>query len=307
MTAPLMWVRDGRTLPFVPVTHAALTAIAQAVPARRLPYARSMYLALLEVANDERDVRAAVSRRRLGERAGMSPETVSDIGPLLVDAGVLRIVERRFDGQRLENEWIVLEPSDAEDAGSSDPPASQAGGVVPRRQDPPASQARLSQEVRQEEQEETSSPAPRPRERAKRPDPDALPDDFPGDLVSVVDQVTAELGDAAAARGAPAPARAAVARALARRPGKAGRAIGVAERVHHWLVFNARGSRAPCRDVVARWRDWLDDEPDAPAPRPGAAARNGGDGRLPGESYSQMWGRIADELERRDGGARGAE
>jgi hypothetical protein len=43
VASPLMFVRDGRTLPFIPVTAAALEAIRRATPKRR-PYAVTTYM-----------------------------------------------------------------------------------------------------------------------------------------------------------------------------------------------------------------------------------------------------------------------
>jgi hypothetical protein len=48
----------------------------------------------------------------------------------------------------------------------------------------------------------------------------------------------------------------------------------VAEKVSHWLVYG-NGQRAQCKDVVARWRDWCDSEPDhVPLDRPAIAGGN---------------------------------
>lgn len=110
MSAPLVFVREGRTLPFVPVTMQALRAISDAAPPRRLAYARSMYLALLEHANEQRGDRAALSRKALGERTGCSPDLISDLAPILVKACVIEVHERHHAGQRLENEWVIVEP-----------------------------------------------------------------------------------------------------------------------------------------------------------------------------------------------------
>lgn len=127
MSAPLLFVREGRTLPFVPVTMQALSAIAGAASARRLAYARSMYLALLEHANEHRDDRAALSRKELGERTGCSPDLISDLAPVLVEARVIKVHERHHAGQRLENEWVIVEPPEnrAPLATSHDPLGAQ--------------------------------------------------------------------------------------------------------------------------------------------------------------------------------------
>jgi len=110
MSAPLLFARDDRLLPYFPVTLDALAAIAEHVPAKRLAYARSLYLAILEAANKERDSRAAISRKSLGTLTGCSPDLISDLAPLLEKAGVLQVISRVHDGQRLENEWVAITP-----------------------------------------------------------------------------------------------------------------------------------------------------------------------------------------------------
>jgi hypothetical protein len=135
MSAPLVFVRDGRTLPFVPITTAALDALST-IPRRRRAYARSLYLALLELANEARGDRADVSRRTLGERAGCSRDLVSDLAPLLMEAGVVEVRERFHDNARMENEWVVVEPPAAPDTGcEAGPPV--AASLDPRGCEPP--------------------------------------------------------------------------------------------------------------------------------------------------------------------------
>jgi hypothetical protein len=243
MSAPLIFVRDGRTLPFVPVTQAALAAIAERVPVRRRAYARSLYLALLELTNEARDVRAEVSRKRLGERAGCSPDLVSDLSPLLVEAGVVEVHERMHGGERQANEWVVVEPS-----GSPDPRGSQPLPPVA------ASHDRGGSQPRQQREQETTTENTAARTRAHE-----VPPDFPDHLRQPLAEVMAHLTFAAEARGAPAPSAGAVARAMVKRPRKPHELV--AERVAHWLVYG-NGRRAQCRDLVARWRDWLDAEDD---------------------------------------------
>jgi hypothetical protein len=108
----------------------------------------------------------------------------------------------------------------------------------------------------------------------KTADPDELPADFPAHLLPALGEVYETLNGAASARGARPAARAAIARAMVKRPLKPHAAV--AERVAHWLLYG-NGQRASCRDVVARWRDWCDGEADV---QPGAATvhpiRNGG-------------------------------
>lgn len=133
MSSPLIFVRDGRSLPYFPVTQAALDAIRRAIadspPAaghsKRLAVARSLYLALLELANSQRGHEVAASRRTLGDMAGMSKDLVSDLRSLLERAGVVRVEERQHEGQQLEHVWTVTEPPVA---GSQEGPAERGGG-----------------------------------------------------------------------------------------------------------------------------------------------------------------------------------
>ncbi len=105
-----MFVRDGRTLPFVPVTQAALDAISAAVTPRRVAYARSLYMAVLEVCNEHRESRMPVSRGELATRAGISRRLVSELRPELEQAGVVQVTEQQHGTLQLENEWTVVEP-----------------------------------------------------------------------------------------------------------------------------------------------------------------------------------------------------
>jgi hypothetical protein len=152
-------------------------------------------------------------------------------------------------------------------------------------------------------------PSTTARARAKRPDPDALPADFPAHLLPTLDELHSWLGRIADARGAPRPARAAIARAMVVRQAKgAATMLRVAERLEHWLTFG-NGQRASCRDVVARWRDWLDQEPDVPE-RPAIAAMGPNvhairPPRRAIHSQAAMWDAMAVELEARERGDAG--
>lgn len=148
MSSPLLFARDGRTLPFIPVTLDALSAIQSNTPRRRLAYARSLYLALLEIANDRRAARVPISRRLLSERSGCSPELITDLGPVLEDAGVLRVVRRTHAGEKLENEWVIVEPNEAPQKEPETPHEEMPlnRGVLPPRQEGAASQAALTLE-----------------------------------------------------------------------------------------------------------------------------------------------------------------
>jgi hypothetical protein len=124
----LMFVRDGRTLPFVPVTVASQEAIRRHVPKRR-PYAVATYIALLEFANEDRSDRAAVTQRNIVERVGAGRTTVQAALVDLQAAGVLRVIERHHGASRIENEYIVVEPSNGRD--ESDTPARHTSDPRP--------------------------------------------------------------------------------------------------------------------------------------------------------------------------------
>ena len=63
MSSPLIFVRDERTMPFIPVTAVALDLIHDAERPNRRAYTRSLYLALLQCANEARADRVAVTRK----------------------------------------------------------------------------------------------------------------------------------------------------------------------------------------------------------------------------------------------------
>lgn len=115
MSSPLMFVRDGRTLAFVPVTVAALEAIRAVTPkggpSAPRPHVLAVYMALLEIANENRnEARTAMSQRRLVEMTGASRGSVQRALLDLRDAGLLDVKERHHDGARLENEYQIVEP-----------------------------------------------------------------------------------------------------------------------------------------------------------------------------------------------------
>jgi hypothetical protein len=229
--APLIFVRDGRTLPFVPVTLAALAALDE-IPMRRRAYARSLYLAILELANEARGGSTAVSRKELGDRAGCSRELVSDLGPLLVDAGVVEIVERHHGAQRLENEWVVVEP--------------EVPTPVPARHDPRAAQAQQSLEGEEE------GKGTRERASSEKPDPrESVPDDFPPELRPHAREVMRVLVSVAEQHNARKVWPLAVARVVAAHPRHP--LVGTAHALAAWAVDPPR----PIKDVVGTYRTFL--------------------------------------------------
>lgn len=161
-SSPLIFVRDGRTLPYFPVTHNALAAIEAAATARedepvRLAAARSLYLALLELANRDRSARVPASRRRLGELAGISRDLVSDVRLVLERAQVVRVVERFHENQQLEHEWLLCEPPEsAEELPESRHPLAEIRDPLAVSHDPLGALPHRLEEGEEELQEEDS-------------------------------------------------------------------------------------------------------------------------------------------------------
>lgn len=143
MSSPLVFVRDGRTLPFIPVTLAAMTAIREHTPKRR-PYAVTTYMALLEFANEDRTDRVAITQRDLVERVGASRSTVQGALGDLQSAGVLAVIERAHGNARIENEYVIVEPQGK--GALSGTPARVTG-------DPRPSHGQLVDAVQEERQE----------------------------------------------------------------------------------------------------------------------------------------------------------
>ncbi len=116
----LIFVRDGRTLPYLPVTIAALDAIRatcetprEAGERRSYPHAIAVYMALLELANEARADRVAITQRDLGEKAMASRSAVQSTLSDLQAAGVVEKREQAHGRARIENEYVVVEPAPA--------------------------------------------------------------------------------------------------------------------------------------------------------------------------------------------------
>ncbi len=84
-----------------------------------------------------------------------------------------------------------------------------------------------------------------------------LPPDFPADLVVAVDSTLPVLQSIADARGAKPVTRLALAKVIEQYPRHAH--LKVARSLDHWLLHGG-GERKPCKDVVARYRNFLDRE-----------------------------------------------
>ena len=109
----------------------------------------------------------------------------------------------------------------------------------------------LSQEVTNKTGQE------RTRQEKKKPASEDLPPDFPADLVVAVDSTLPVLRSIAEARGAKPVTRLALAKVIEQYPRHAH--LKVARSLDHWLLHGG-GERKPCKDVVARYRNFLDRE-----------------------------------------------
>jgi len=86
---------------------------------------------------------------------------------------------------------------------------------------------------------------------------DELPEGFPPDLIVAVDSTRPILQSIADARGAKPVTRLALAKVIEQYPRHAH--LKVARSLDHWLLHGG-GEKKPCKDVVARYRNFLDRE-----------------------------------------------
>lgn len=225
----LMFVRDGRTLPYVPVTIAAMAAIREQTPKRR-PYAVTTYLALLEFANENRADRVALSQREIVERVGASRSTVQAALIDLQAAGVLIVHERIHGNARVENEYVIVEPGSR--GAESCTPARDTG-------DPRPSGKQGSLEGKKEDSKE------RARAKAQK-----LPDDFPEALKPHARAAFKVLRDVAEQHNAREVTPRGVGLAIMGHPGR--RFVAVAYELASW----AQNGRQ-VKDAVGTYRTFL--------------------------------------------------
>lgn len=233
----LLFVRDGRTLPYVTVTAAALQTIRERC--EKPPFALAAYMALLELANEDRTDRVAVTQKLLSERASIGRTTVQHALTDLERVGLLVVRERKHGGQRLENEYVVVEPGAVDDTLARD-----TGDPRPR-------DGQRSQEGSSEPPKGGSS-SPKKRAEANGPDRrEKIPDDFPDDLRPHAREVMKILRQVAEDHGARKVWPLEVARAVTAHPRHP--LVATAHALAAWAVDPPR----PVRDVVATYRTFL--------------------------------------------------
>jgi hypothetical protein len=115
-----MSLHDERRLPFFMVTKPATATLAQSFTGRRLPVARSIYFAIVELANDARSESFAKPRKAIAERAGVNVRVLDEYVPEIENCGLLRVDRVHVEGVNLPNRWTLLDPPCA-GTGGGDP------------------------------------------------------------------------------------------------------------------------------------------------------------------------------------------
>lgn len=98
-------VENRRAVPFFQVAKGEMTVLADHFDSRQLAYARSVWVALIELANTQQGETVEMPRRELAALAGASPSTLDRVVRGLEDAGLLVRVSE-VDGQPCR--WILL-------------------------------------------------------------------------------------------------------------------------------------------------------------------------------------------------------
>jgi hypothetical protein len=126
---------DERRLPFFIVTKPASAALGAHFTGRRLPVARSIYFAIVELANDARSETFEKPRKAIASRAGVNVSVVDDYVPEIEACGILRVERLKVEGHNLPNRWTLLDPPPGgEGGGAGRPPLDEAhegGGAEP--------------------------------------------------------------------------------------------------------------------------------------------------------------------------------
>lgn len=211
------------------------------------PLAAVVLMARAKVAAD--GGRVKFSRRTLANESFVNP---GDIEAILRTAEDVDLIEIEEIGGR---EIIVRFPAFAkwQDAGRKSREREMSGPV---RTGPEASPTDR-QTNRQTDKQREAAPGGASSSTAKRkgPNPDVLPDGFPPSLADAVNAALPILQRTAEAKGAKPVTVLAVARAVESRPDRDH--VKVATEVEHWCCFG-RGEKRQAKDIVARFRNFLD-------------------------------------------------
>lgn len=96
---------DPRSMPVSVVRHEDVERIAEMFDGRRLPVARSVYFAIVQLVAEAGDVHGEATRKDLAALAGVSVRTLDENVAALEEAGLLHRIKRREDGLNLPNRW----------------------------------------------------------------------------------------------------------------------------------------------------------------------------------------------------------
>lgn len=105
-------VNDKRRLPFIMVTKAALTTIRERFDKRRAQTAMSVYIGIVECANDARSDSFELSRKDVAERAMVHIDALRTYVRELKDAGLIEVDNQDDNGRPsgLPTIWTLTDP-----------------------------------------------------------------------------------------------------------------------------------------------------------------------------------------------------
>jgi hypothetical protein len=118
-------VRDKRRLPFFIVTKAATKAIRDGIGGRRGQVALTIYVAVLECANDLRAEDCfEMPRKAIAARAMVTPDVLKEYLPELDRVHLIEATDQSLQGK--PTRWTLLDPPEVEGEGSATPPGVSA-------------------------------------------------------------------------------------------------------------------------------------------------------------------------------------
>ena len=149
-------LRDARRIAFSYVGRGAAELLRSTFDGERLRTARAIYDALAELASDARSSEFRASRRRVGERAGVSKRTIDAYARELERVGLLHVVR----SDHTANVWRLLEvDGDARGAARCAPTDARGAAGAPLRAPEGRSPLRPQRQRRRTSKKGTSSPS----------------------------------------------------------------------------------------------------------------------------------------------------
>jgi hypothetical protein len=261
VTSQAVKIRDRRRLPFVMVTKVALEAIRDGFDPRARPMALSVYLSVVECANEVRSDVFEASRESIVKRGRFELKALEKYVPELARLGLLHVES----GIGRPNQWTLTDPGTPLEGaplqrGTDQDGATTLNGVAPTPLEgvPPYIGSK------KEKKGSTPSGVEPAGTGTGKVDPDSLPPDYPGHLTAVVRQALAVLKRVQSERGGHTPSLRAVALAVGRYPDRDH--DQVAGELEHWATVG-NGRNRPVRDWPRQYASFLDRSPAGGAPR----------------------------------------